>query len=280
MLPTPLPSQIWMREPWQGWLLLQKAMPCCLPARLTLPSSPTVAIFLHNKRSCSFLRPKVFPEHGGPWSSHWCIETLAKAKRRLWGCFASNATSSSLLQPGWRSSIWLFSHHVFLISLRGAVNQVTHKWWGFRRSRRYHSNRRSCSSTRCWHAPCVLEQEDSMSSVRSGCWLQAARLSREWKGYRLFCQLSSVFMFKYLKVTKLQRAENEHKGLSLRLPRFAEGNQQKRIKRTEQNNHRCYDVTLLVKPIQWAYRESSISRLSADSSVLGHKGRSLSLVIQ
>lgn len=147
---------------------------------------------------------------------------------------------------------------------------MTHKWRGFRRSRRYHSNRQSCSSTRCWCAPCVPEQEDSMRSVPHGCWLQAARLSGEWKGYRLFCQLSSVLiMFKYLKVTKLQSAENGHKGLSLRLPRVAEGNQQKRIKRTEQNNHRCYDVTLLIKPVQWAYRESSISRLSADGSVFG-----------
>lgn len=197
---------------------------------LALPSSPTVAIFLQVRGAALLFSSQKWSlsrQLGGPWSSHWCVEALAKVKRRLRGCFASNATNSSLLQPGWRSSIWLFSHHVFLISLRGAVNQVTHKWWGFR-SRRYHSNGRSRSSAWCRHAPCVPEQEDGLRSVLRGRRLQAARLSREWKGYRLFCQLSSVsIMFKYLKVTKLQSAENGHKGPSLRLPRFAEGNQQR-----------------------------------------------------
>lgn len=98
-------------------------------------------------------------------------------------------------------------------------------------------------------APSSLELKDGLCSESAACgWApdrtQHAWLDGKWKGYRLFCQLDLVLiMFKYLKVTKLQSAEIWHKGLSLRLSRFAEVRQQKRLNQTEQNQQRllrCY----------------------------------------
>lgn len=141
-----------------------------------------------------------------------------------------------------------FFHHAFLISLRGVINQVPHERRGFRRSQRYHSNKGSPSS--CSVLVCLLLAGAEGWLVLSAACEQApdstqrARLSGKWKGYRLFCRLDLVLiMFKYLKVTKLQTAEIWHKGLSLRLPRFAGGRQQKGINRSEQKQPpllRCY----------------------------------------
>lgn len=157
LLPAPLPSRIMKREPCKE---------TAAAAMGPLEEEP------HQKRSLSRHQDRLLqPVSGCRSQAHAALmsHTPQNPEGRLSG--QGNATPPHAVLPASLCSTLdsaslfdYFFHHAFLISLRRVINQVTQEWWGFPRTRRYHSKGRSQCSAWCRCAPSLFKLKDGSCS--------------------------------------------------------------------------------------------------------------------